>query len=97
MNPLLKMTTQETQGIPTELELTESCVEYLTQESARRGVSVDSLVITALERLRRLERPDEKVTLTFTGMDMTRLENIAHNQKISVEVWLMRWIDMGMS
>jgi hypothetical protein len=97
MNPLLKMTTQETQGIPTELELTESCVEYLTQESARRGVSVDSLVITALERLRRLERPEEKVTLTFSGMDMTRMENIAHNQKISVEVWLMRWIYMGLS
>ena len=91
------MPTQEAQGIPTELELTESCVEYLTQESARRGVSVDSLVITALERLRRLERPEEKVTLTFSGMDMTRMENIAHNQKISVEVWLMRWIYMGLS
>lgn len=97
MNPLLKMPTQEAQGIPTELELTESCVEYLTQESERRGVSVDSLVITALERLRRLERPDEKVTLTFCGQDMTRLENLAHHQKISVEEWLMRWIYMGLS
>ena len=97
MNPLLKMPTQEAQGIPTELELTQSCVEYLEQESARRGVSVDSLVITALERLRRLERPDEKVTLTFCGMDMTRMENIAHQQKITVEEWLMRWIFMGLS
>jgi hypothetical protein len=97
MNPLLKMPTQETQSIPTELELPQSCVDYLEQESVRRGVSVDALVATALERLRRMERPNERVTLTFSGHDMTRLENIAHKQKISVEGWLMRWINAGLS
>jgi hypothetical protein len=91
------MQTQKKEAVPTELELTQSCVEYLEQESERRGVTIDSLVVTALERLRRLERPDEKVTLTFCGQDMTRMENIAHHQKITVEEWLTRWIYMGLS
>ena len=91
------MQIEKNEGIPTELELPQSCVDYLEQESVRRGVSVDALVATALERLRRVERPEQNVTLTFSGHAMTQLENIAHRQKISVEGWLMRWITAGLS
>jgi hypothetical protein len=91
------MQIEKNEIIATEVELPQSCVEYLEQESVRQGVSVDALVATALERLSRAERPEEKVTLTFSGYDMTRLENIAHRQRISVEGWLMRWISAGLS